>query len=119
MTQNIQPTKIQRFFDHLAFFLLPYLLGATALLLILSACATVQKPPSRGAKEVLVPVPVACEIKTVDRPAYPSAQAKKGDGIFTLAKIAAADRKVRAAENERLRAANTSPCPPAAPIVGR
>lgn len=68
-------------------------------------------PPPPIVQEVKVAVPVACEVAQVAQPAYPAKQARKGDNIHTLTKIALADRRVRMGENVELRAANTSPCP--------
>jgi hypothetical protein len=59
---------------------------------------------------VKVAVPVPCQIEQVAPKPRPSAQARKGDDVFTLSKIALADRRVLTAENTELRAANTSPC---------
>jgi hypothetical protein len=73
--------------------------------LLAAACATTPTPP----KEVLVPVPVACEIEQVEPTPLPTAAADAG--IFELAKVAAARIKLLMADNERLRAANASPCP--------
>ena len=67
-------------------------------------------PPPAEVIEVAVAVPVPCEIADVAVPAYPAAQARKGDDIYTLTKIALADRKVRMGENVELRAANDAPC---------
>ena len=66
-------------------------------------------PPSEVI-EASVVIPVACEIEQVPVPSYPAQQARKGDDIFTLSKIIAADRKVRQGENVELRAANTGGC---------
>lgn len=80
--------------------------------LMLPGCASKRLPPQAPpAVEVKVPVPVPCEIEQVPVPSYPAAQAKKGMGIWDLTKIVTADRQVRMAENERLRAATNNPCP--------
>lgn len=67
-------------------------------------------PPPTEVIEASVAIPVACEIEQVPVPSYPAQQARKGDDIFTLSKIIAADRKVRHGENVELRAANTGGC---------
>lgn len=80
--------------------------------LLLPGCASNRIPPQAApAVEVKVPVPVACEIEQVPVPQYPAAQARKGMSIWDLTKLVTADRQVRMAENERLRAANNNPCP--------
>lgn len=73
--------------------------------LLATACATTPGLP----KETLVPVPVPCEIEQVPKTELPDAS--PGADIFELAKVAAARIKLLMADNERLRAANTSPCP--------
>lgn len=73
--------------------------------LTLMACATPQRLP----KETLVPVPVACEIEQVPAAQLPTASPDAD--VFELAKVAAARVKLLLADNERLRAANASPCP--------
>lgn len=60
-------------------------------------------------EEVLVPVPVPCEIEQVEPTELPTA-APDAD-IWELAKVAAARLRLIEAENVRLRAANTTPCP--------
>jgi hypothetical protein len=67
--------------------------------------------PPAPVQEVKVAVPVPCKIEQVAEKPRPSKQARKGDDIHTLTKIALADRRVLLAENGELRAANTSPCP--------
>jgi hypothetical protein len=82
-------------------------------LLILTGCGRpIDKlpPPPAEVIEATVAIPVACEIEQVPVPSYPAQQARKGDDIFTLSKIIAADRKVRQGENTELRAANTGGC---------
>ena len=80
----------------------------------LMACSPRTSPPvlpapPRELVEVKVAVPVPCEIESVPQPSYPALQARKGDDIFTLSKIAAADRRIRMGETEQLRTANVSP----------
>ncbi|API58547.1 hypothetical protein BSL82_03830 [Tardibacter chloracetimidivorans] len=81
-------------------------------LTILGACTAPPKVnlPSPPAETVTakVAVPVDCEIEQVPEPTYPRPATSD---IFTLAKTIAADRKVRMADQERLRAANKNPCP--------
>jgi hypothetical protein len=82
-------------------------------LLILSGCSKpVEKLPPPPAKviEAAVAIPVPCEIEQVPVADRPARTARKGDDIFTLSKIAAADRKVLEGENIELRAANTGGC---------
>lgn len=97
---------------------LRYRLARTALWLaplaiMLGGCAGRDRLPPQAppAMRVDVPIPVACRIEQVAVPAYPAAQARPGMSIYELSKIALADRRVRMAENERLRAANNNPCP--------
>lgn len=66
-------------------------------------------PAAPVVAKVLVPVP--CEITQVPPAADPAVRARKGDDVFTLAKISAASRRVLMGENVELRAANTTPCP--------
>lgn len=73
--------------------------------LTLMACNTTQNLP----KEVRVPVPVPCEIAQVDPVELPVASADAG--IYELAQVASARVLLLMAENERLRAANSTPCP--------
>lgn len=77
---------------------------------LLSACAT-DNGPATPPVEVLVPVPVACEIEQVPAGPRPSDQARAGMTIWELTKIALAERQILLGEVERLRAANQSPCP--------
>lgn len=90
------------------------LMVAPALLaLFTTGCGKpVQKlpPPPSEVIEATVAIPVACEIEQVPVPSYPAQQARKGDDIYTLSKIIAADRKVRQGETVELRAANTGGC---------
>ena len=58
-----------------------------------------------------VAIPVACVIEQVPMPAYPGELARAEDDIYMAARLTMADRRVRIAERDRLRAANTSPCP--------
>lgn len=81
----------------------------------LMACG--QKPPvviaSKPADPVIakVVVPVPCKVAEVAKSEDPAVRARKGDDVFTLAKIAAASRRVILGENAELRAANNQPCP--------
>lgn len=84
-----------------------------ALAIALSACGkkttgALPPPPEPIIVEVAVPVP--CDIASVDQPDYPANRARKGDDLFTLAKIAAADRQVLKGEVKELRAANDANC---------
>ncbi|MGH6746403.1 hypothetical protein [Novosphingobium sp.] len=72
--------------------------------------ASLPAPPA-PAVEVKVAVPVACEIAQIPPAEDPAVRARKGDDVFTLAKIAAASRHVLKGENTELRAANLTPCP--------
>ncbi|WJY17663.1 hypothetical protein QQS45_08380 [Alteriqipengyuania flavescens] len=70
----------------------------------------IQAPPEEPViAEVIVPVP--CEVRQVPEAPDPATRARRGDDIFTLAKIAAASRRVLLGDNEELRAANAGPCP--------
>lgn len=75
----------------------------------LAACAT-RTPPVPPAVEVMVPVPVACEIEQVPEGPRPTDTATASMGIFELTQRVLAERQVLLGENARLRAANTSPC---------
>lgn len=81
----------------------PYavVLGAAGL----AACSTTPKPPT----VVKIPVPVECKIEQVPPSEKPKAAADMG--IFDLAKVALAQLRIVEAENTRLRAANSNPCP--------
>ena len=87
------------------------LLGLVAALL--GGCTTGRTLPPQAppAVRVEVPVPVACEIEQVPAGPRPSAQAQPDMGIYDLTKIALAERRILLGENERLRAANNTPCP--------
>ena len=77
------------------------------------ACTPATNPlPAPPQKPVIakVAIPVPCEIAQVPVPDYPSRVARKGDDIFTLAKIALAELEVRRGETVELRAANTGGC---------
>lgn len=82
---------------------------------VLSGCSkppvTPLPPPPAETVVAKVAVPVSCEIAQVPVPDYPARLARPGDDIFTLSKIAAADRRVRMAETEKLRASSNNPCP--------
>ena len=87
-----------------------------AAFLVLTACQGRPKSqpevaPPPPVREVKVAVPVPCKIEQVAEKARPSKQARAGDDIHTLTKIALADRRVLLGENAELRAANTTPCP--------
>lgn len=58
-----------------------------------------------------VAIPVACAIEQVPMPEYPGDLIRNEDDVYTLARLAMADRRVRIAERDRLRAANATPCP--------
>lgn len=73
--------------------------------LSLSACATTPQLP----KEVRIPIPVPCEIEQV--PATELPVAEPDANVARKAAVAAARIELLKAENTRLRAANTSPCP--------
>ena len=69
---------------------------------------TAAPPPPTVAK---IAIPVACEIAQVPFPAYPGDLVQAEDDVFVLARLVTADRRVRIAERDRLRAANATPCP--------
>ena len=81
--------------------------------LVLASCGKVQPLPPPPADPVIakVAIPVPCEIAEVPPAEDPAVRARKGDDVFTLAKIALASRAALAGENVELRAANKSPCP--------
>lgn len=83
---------------------------------LLAACGSQVAHPALNAAPpapvvAKVAVPAACEIEQVPMPAYPGDLVQKGDDVYTLARLAMADRRVRIAERDRLRAANANPCP--------
>lgn len=78
-------------------------------LFLLGACTTRQPLPG-PVVEVQVPVAVPCEIDQVDTSPLPSAEGVPND-IFDAVKIVLADRALLKADREKLKAANTSPCP--------
>jgi hypothetical protein len=89
------------------------LVALTAVMfLLLSGCAPAPSkvPPPPTVVEVKVPVPVPCEIASVDQPDYPSNTARPTDDIFTLIKIALAERQVLKGEVKELRGANEGAC---------
>lgn len=91
--------------------ILAWLLAPLALFyMALSACATNPAPIPEAVK-VLVPVPVACEIEQVPVGPRPSTTAVRGMDIWSLTKIATAERRILMGETTRLRAANNNPCP--------
>lgn len=67
-------------------------------------------PPPADPVVVKVAVPVPCKVAEVPKSEDPAVRARKGDDVFTLAKIAAASRRVLLGENGELRAANDKPC---------
>lgn len=82
--------------------------------LALTACGqkkTVVAIPPADPVIAKVVVPVPCEVAQVAKAEDPATRARKGDDVFTLAKIAAASRRVLMGENAELRAANTDACP--------
>jgi hypothetical protein len=70
-------------------------------------------PPPPVVAKVAVPVP--CVVEQVPMPAYPGALIRDTDDVYTAARLAMADRRVRIAERDRLRAANSNPCPEVTP----
>lgn len=91
--------------------ILAWLLAPLALFLCtLSACTSTPAPVPDAVK-VMVPVPVACEIEQVPEGARPSREARPGMDIWSLTKIATAERRILMGETTRLRAANNNPCP--------
>lgn len=80
-----------------------YFLPTSALLL--AGCATTETLP----REVLVPVPVPCEIEQVPVSEMPTVSSNMN--VFEAAQVRMAQLKLLLAERERLRAANTTPCP--------
>lgn len=73
--------------------------------LLLAGCAHTRELP----KEVLVPVPVPCEVEQVPETELP--QVRPDMNVFEAAQVRMAQLKLLLAENTRLRAANTNPCP--------
>lgn len=80
---------------------------SAGIILALPACAGRDRLPP-PAVEVKVPVPVPCKIAEVARPEYP--RTARNATIFDLVKTAMAERQLRIAEVERLRAAADGAC---------
>ena len=84
--------------------------------LALAACGAPQARPQLQPAPVApvvakVAIPIACVIERVPMPAYPGDLIEDEDDVYTLARLSMADRRVRIAERDRLRAANETPCP--------
>ena len=85
-------------------------------LVSLTACAKPQDappqlqvaPPAPVVAKVIVAAP--CVVETVPMPDYPGDLSRDDDDVYTAARLAMADRRVRIAERDRLRAANADPC---------
>lgn len=92
-------------------------LALLAALVLLAGCSTAPKPKAAPPAPIVakVAIPVPCAIEQVPMPAYPGDLIRRGDDIYTLARLAMADRRVRIAERDRLRAANNNPCPEVKP----
>lgn len=73
--------------------------------LLLAGCVHTPDLP----KEVLVPVPVPCEVEQVSETDLP--KVRPDMNIFEVAQVRMAQLKLLTAENTRLRAANNNPCP--------
>jgi hypothetical protein len=69
---------------------------------LLAACQTRQSLP----KVAYIPTPVACKPVQVPPAERPIDRLKGGEDIYVKTQTVLADRRVREAENERLRAAN-------------
>lgn len=82
-----------------------FFLLTSALALLLAGCAHTQELP----EEVLVPLPVPCEIEQVPETELP--QVRPDMNVFEAAQVRMAQIKLLLAENTKLRAANTNPCP--------
>lgn len=85
--------------------LLEWLL-ATGIILALPACTKTVPGP---AVPVSIPVPVPCVPVEVPQPELPKATADMG--LFRLVVTALAQKEILEGDAERLRAANTNPCP--------
>lgn len=81
------------------------LIVATFASVTLAACSTTPQLP----KEVRIPIPVPCEIEQVPSTTLPVASPDAN--VAEKALVAAARIELLKAENIRLRAANSSPCP--------
>ena len=84
--------------------------------LSLSACATTKPltpPQAPPAVEVLIPVPVPCDVAQVAPSELPSATRPVPNDIYGAVQIVLADRATLRADRERLVAANSNPCPAA------
>lgn len=82
---------------------MPFLLLATAL--AVTACSHTPRLP----EEVLIPVPVPCEIAQVEERELP--EMRPDMNVFEAAQTAVAAHKLLLAEVIELRAANRTPCP--------
>lgn len=91
----------------------PVLAFWAAIAIILQGCATkpLTPPQAPPAVEVLIPVPVPCQVAQVASSGLPTASEPiKGD-IYRAVQLILADRAVLKADRERLQAANSNPCP--------
>lgn len=93
-------------FDWRAFVL--WLLLGFAVVAALSGCSASRYEPPKTV-EVVVPVPVECQIEQVPTAEKPKVTADMG--IFEMARTLLAERQIAQGETARLRAANTNPCP--------
>lgn len=87
------------------------LISATCALLV-TGCATtpITPPQAPPTVEVLIPVPVPCEVAQVAPSELPTASGVPHD-IYEAVKRVLADRAVLMADQAKLRAANGDPCP--------
>ncbi len=85
----------------------------TFVLFALTGCASkpLTPPQAPPAVEVMIPVPVPCQVAQVPRSPLPSRSRAIPNDIFDAVKIVLADRAVLKADRERLIAANSNPCP--------
>ncbi len=79
----------------------------------IAGCASrpLTPPQAPPAIEVLVPVPVPCRVEPVASSRLPTASAPIPTDIWDGVKLILADRATLKADRERLKAANSNPCP--------
>ena len=83
----------------------------------LTSCATkpLTPPQAPPAVEVLIPVPVPCQVAQVAPSKLPTASTSIPNDIYRAVQLVLADRAVLRADRARLAAANSNPCPKAKP----
>ena len=85
--------------------------------IVLSGCVgkPLTPPQAPPAVEVLIPVPVPCQVASVALSGLPTGSEAVKDDIYRAVQLILADRAVLKADRARLAAANSNPCPKAKP----